>query len=165
MSSLLSGTEKTFYRNLIWTDLDELPIWNWNKIAETGDLLYLLKNQNKRKPVKGLVEAWESLQQQYLDEFGVDMNLLNRIKTMKKIIKLNVKFYETRDRSLLNLIAVEENRLKESQNVVSVKFTRLLIIVSSHMGFRIDPKQFTVIEWFHALKNMAASHGKADKGQ
>jgi hypothetical protein len=93
------------------------------------------------------------------------MALLNRVKTMKKIIKLNIKFYETRDRSILNLIAVEESRLKESQNVVSAKFYKLLIIVSSHIGFRIDPKQFTVIEWFHALKNMAASNGKADKGK
>lgn len=164
MSSLSSGIENNLYDDIIWTRIDEMPIWNWNQIAETGDLNFLFKNQAKKKKLSVLGQAWELLQQQYLDEFGVDTALITRIKTMKKIVKLNIKFYETRDNSILNFIEIEENRLKETKVQEKIKFYRLVIMVSSHIGFRIDPKQFTVVEWFHALKNMAA-HGKADSGQ
>jgi hypothetical protein len=165
MSSTLDGTLRPYYRDNLWLSIEDMPIWNWQKIVEENNLIYLFKNHKKKKLSNQLILVWEDLQQQYMDEFGIDESLLLRVKTMRKIISLNIKYFERKDRSLLNFIKIEENRLKEAQQYNGVKFYKTLDSVSSAKGFRINPKEFTVIEWGHALKNMATQqHGKDIKG-
>lgn len=165
MSSSSNGTETTSYAEILWTRIDEMPAWNWHMIIEESDLKYLFKSKSVNIRSDILNAVWENLQQQYMNEFGTDNSLINRIKTMRKLIGLNLKFCETGDRSLLNLIKVEEARLAASSNVQKMKFYKVLDVVSSHKGFRINPKEFTVIEWYYALKNMASQHGKNNSGQ
>jgi len=169
MSFLLDGLSRIFSRNeetrnelfysKIWTSIEDMPIWNWNKIIETGDLQYLYKEKNEGLTER-LFEVWNDLQDQHMQEFGVDDMLRIRLKTMKKIIKLNDKYIQTGDRSVLNLISVEEQRLEESKTKFDIRFYKVLDVVSNHKGFDVDPKTFTVIKWYHALNNM--SNGKTD---
>jgi len=142
-----------------------MPIWNWQKIVEEGNLIYLFKSPKKSDKVgTEFGEIWEALQQQHMDEFGIDDYLLNRMRIMRKIIGLNLRFCKTQDRSLFNIINIEQNRLKELSKANGVKFYKVLDHVSTYKHQRIDPKVFTVIEWGYALKNMAAQHGKDNKG-
>jgi len=161
---MLSGTKTTYYAGKIWDKIDEMPIWNWNKIVETNDLTYLFRNQTNQKPTSDFDDVWEDLQQQHIDEFGVDAALERRLKVIHKIIKLNLRFCETKDRSLFNIIKIEQHRLSEMSKGAVMKFYQMLDFVSSKKGFRIDPKQFTVVEWGYALKNIA-TNGKGDKGE
>ena len=166
MSSTSNGIAgKSYVLSTCWISIEEMPVWNWTKIFETGDLKYLFKQEKEVKESHFLRDLWIDLQQQHMNEFGVDTAMIARIKTMRKLINLNIKFYETRDRSLLNIIRIEEAKLNANSAEVNLRFYKVLDFVSSHKGFRINPKEFTVIEWYHALKNMAAQHGKNNKGQ
>lgn len=165
MSSSSNGILNISYADQIWTSIEDMPIWNWNKICETGDLIYLFKKHNKRKAAsKELEPVWMELQQQHMNEFGIDFALLVRIKTMRKVIKLNLKFYETRDRSLLNIIDIEKSRIEQSTANIKTRFYNVVNYVSKHMAFRVNPKEFSVVEWYHALKNMEKQHGEDNKG-
>lgn len=166
MSSTSNGIEIPSYLNeQCWVTIEEMPVWNWHKIIETGDLSYLFKREKDVKFSPKLASIWIDLQQQHMNEFGIDNALISRIKTMRKLVNLNLKFYETRDRSLLNLIKIEESRLDETNNGIKTRFYKVLDYVSSYKGFRINAKEYTVIEWYHALQNMSVKHGKDDKGQ
>lgn len=187
MSSSSDGTEKTYFLNrlwrgikmvvffkrrrtyqnslyidTIWNSIEEMPIWNWNKIIESGDLTYMYIDQNiKGFYSKRLMDTWMDLQEQHIREFGIDDLLRIRMKKMTKLIKLNIRYVQTRDRSLLNLIEIAEADLNATETHFDMRFHKVLDIVSTSKGFRINPKEYTVIEWYHALKNMAA-HGRND---
>mgnify|MGYP003671998552 FL=1 len=95
-----------------------------------------------------------------MNEFGVDGLVVQRMRYIKNIIQLNIKFVNTRDRSLLNLIKVEEAKLKASESTFKYRFYKVLDAVTTAKKFRVDPKEFTVIEWYHALKNMSNGNDK-----
>lgn len=143
------------FKQSVWSDIREMPIYYWQEIVEKGDLLNLYKPNKKGFATVRLHYIWIDLQQQHMDEFGVDPMLRARIRAIKKIIQLNIKYVETRDNSILNLIAIEEAKLDQTMTGHSIRFYKLLDLVSTHKGFRIDPKQFTVVEWYHALNNMS----------
>lgn len=164
MSSLSNGTLSTYYVDQLWVSIEDMPIWNWNKIVEEGSLKFLFKKYDKQVISQEVQDVWMDLQQQHVDEFGIDEALNIRMKNMRKVIALNLKFFETRDRSLLNLIAIEELRIEGATSNIKHRFTKVLNHVSKHMGFRINAKDFSVKEWYHALKDMEAAHGKDNKG-
>jgi hypothetical protein len=53
-----------------------MPIWNWNKIHETGDLKYLVITDNykdiEEQNNEEKADLWLDLYQQYIDEFGIN---------------------------------------------------------------------------------------------
>ena len=147
--------ENKMYYDQLWTSIETMPIWNWNKVIETGDLTFLFKDYENALTSERLKGVWMDLQQQHMTEFGVDQLVVQRMRYIKNIIQLNIKFVNTRDRSLLNLIKVEEAKLKASESTYTYRFYKVLDAVTTTKGFRVDPKEFTVIEWYHALKNMS----------
>ena len=76
---VLSNTTESYYLSI-----DELPIYNWNKIFETSDLDYLKKNNNKKVKEEFLVELWVKLQNEYLDEFGLESIFKQKLEIQKK---------------------------------------------------------------------------------
>ena len=136
----------------VYTSIEDLPIWNWNKIIEKQDLTFLYKSEGGY--TERLIPIWENIQQEHLDEFGYSDEMKSRERLMLKIIRLNCKFIETRNRVILNFIKVAQKKLELKDLVGNIKFGKLLMVVTKYMGFRIDPKQFTVYEWYHTLNSL-----------
>ena len=147
--------------NQRWSDLSKMPIYNWIKILETGDLNFMFKTKGKITERVG--EEWLDLQQQYTDEFGLDEQYKQKLRLMKQLNSLNLDFVITKDRSLLNVIRMVEIDIAASQNKKVIKFYEMVDHVEKHKGLNIDPYKTSVIKWYYSLKNM--SNGKADKGK
>lgn len=147
------------YQDRIWTDIETMPIWNWNKIIETNELApYMFKNGEGLYSNR-LLKFWLELQEQHIKEFGVDDLLRNRLMLMNRLIKLNMQYLKTKDRSLLNLIEITEKQLEESAETYNIRFYKVLDVLTTHKRMPIDPKTFPVVQWYHALKNMASNGG------
>lgn len=140
------------FKEDVYTSIEDLPIWNWNKIIQESDLTFLYKKEGTY--TDRLVPIWDEIQQQHLDEFGYSDDMKSRERIMLKIIRLNVKFIETRQRVLLNLIKVQLKKLELKDLAGNIKFGKLLTIVSKAMGFPINPKTYTVYEWYHTLNSL-----------
>ena len=67
----LIGTEKTYKGPNLWPDIEKMPIHNWIKICETGDLKWLFIT-GKGRVTNKTGDHWLVLQQQYIDEFSLD---------------------------------------------------------------------------------------------
>ena len=145
------------YKDRVWTSIETMPIWNWNKIVETGEMTPYMFKDGKGLYSERLLVFWLELQEQQLKEFGIDDLLRQRIRTMTKLINLNIKYLQTQDRNLLNFIEIEEKKLSETDDGYNIRFYKVVDMLTSHKKLSIDPYTFPVIQWYHALKNMAAN--------
>jgi len=156
------GFAKISSRHEVYSSIEEMPYWNWDKIVQTGDLKYIFKSC-KGRVTEDTYEKWVELQQQHLTEFGIDDTLANRNRIVKRLVDLNIKFIKTRERVLLNFIKIEEIKLKELE-VGHFKMYEILDIMTTHKSFDIDPKKYSVIKWFYTLKNIS-KNGKDSTGE
>lgn len=153
-SNSSSTTKKTSYLSKLWIDIEEMPIYNWIKILETSELKWLFI-LGKGRVVKRTSEHWLTLQQQYIDEFGLDETYKQRLRLMEQLKNLNIDFVITRDRFLLNLIKICEVDIKILSIGKAIKFYEMIDHVEKYKGFRIDPKKISVKSWYYSLKNMS----------
>ncbi len=79
---------------------------------------------------------------------------------MRKKALLELNFVKTRDRFKLTLIAAQEEKLKGmlNNNGNGMTIEQALIHLSKWLGFRIDTRKTTVVEYF----NLLAEYGKAN---
>src|SRR5690606_18513813 len=146
-----------------YSSIEEMPIYNWNKVFETGDLSYIFKD-GKGKITKDLSDLWDELQQQWMDEFGLEQEMEERIRIKRKLAEHKLDYIITQDRFILNFITIAEIEIEDLNKQKSTSFYQAKDIVEKYKGFRLDPKQITVIEWGYTLKNMAQNGSKTDQG-
>ncbi len=137
----------------LYDNIDNLPIKRWFKILATGDLKYLYVGQNG--PVnKRLSDMWLAIEQQYYDEFGVDVEFQIRIEWTKEKILLECEYVITEDRKLLSQIAILENELSDQGEEFTVKMYDTKDKIEQIRGYQIDLDKTTVIEWVYMVKNV-----------
>lgn len=156
---------------LTYKSIEVMPIWNWNKIHETGDLKYLIiaesykdiADQNNEETAA----LWIDLYQQYIDEFGVNDNYK---RYMQKKQQLNAKineYIQSGDKFKLNKINILEIDIKGMVDEKEPqKFGEVVAGVEKFFGFQIDPKVLTVEKYYNYLKYIESNvraHGQADK--
>lgn len=60
----------------IYNGIEELPIWNFKQIENTGNFVYMLKDWNYSKPFKFLFDIekeWEPISEYYITNMASDM--------------------------------------------------------------------------------------------
>lgn len=156
------GIKGTSFLSKVWGSIEEMPIYNWVKILETGDLKWLYIN--KGRVSQKAAAHWLNLQQEYINEFGLDESYKQQLRLMKKLKDLNLDFVINRDRSLLNVIRMTEIDLKTDNNKQAISFYQILDHVEKYKGFSIDPKKTSVMKWYYSLKNMS-NNGQENTGK
>ena len=94
-----------------YDSIENLPIWNWWKITETGELKYLVKDgDNKDYP---LLETWYDIHNEYLDNYARNDDFNNILRLKKKWIEKTSEFILTGDRFKLTEIDIINADLTE----------------------------------------------------
>lgn len=85
------------------------------------------------------------------------------LKTMRKKALLQLKYVETWERFKLTEIDIETERLKNmlTNNGDGMTIEESLIHLSKWLGYRLNVKETTVVEYFNILKQ----YGKDHKGR
>jgi len=154
--------EDNFLRT-VYTSIRELPVYYWNMISETGDLTLLYKDEGGLEA--RLVDLWEDLQQQHLDEFGISQQMISYERLLIKLAKLQIKYVlsSPRDRTLLIHIKIARNEIAQRNKIKAMKFGRLMVIVQKYLGFQINPRTYSTYDWYYTLKMIASENKKTDK--
>lgn len=145
----------------LYNSIDVLPIKVWHKILSTNDLdlLYIPIKSDDKKPSKkkkksvDLSELWLDIQQEFFDEFGVDVEFQIRINKMKKYIILMCEWIITNDRKLLNSINMLDLEMRMWGEQQTIKFYDLVSKVERMRKVPVDLDNCTVIRWYHILKD------------
>ena len=118
LNSIFSTTEKTYQ------SIEFLPIWNWYEILKTGDLKHLFISGKGRVNEKiGLL--WDSLQDEYIEVFGLDDKFIKRINLLKQKAILNYEFILTKDRFINTKLSILDADLDELNSGEAIGFYSL----------------------------------------
>lgn len=131
---------------MFYNSIHNLPILNYYRITEGGSL--------EDNGVKSS-DDWAKIEEEYFNDFGFGDRYFNILLLRIQIGKLKGKYYGGGDKSLKTLINVKEAELKRYNKGDTAKggsLTTTCASLSKFMGFRIDPKEVTVAEFYGYLK-------------
>jgi len=131
-----------------FNSIDELPIWNWRQVSETGDLTYLFKGkEGKVKPE--MYGLWLDLQQEYFDTYGISKGLQEVLKLQKQWILLRCDYLVNEDRfkkMQSDMIQIDMDDAKDGEGQMTTKDT--IIFLEEKLGRELDTKKISVRKYY-----------------
>ncbi len=152
----------------MYKSIEDLPIYNFHKIMITSDLSYLLKEKIKKKRLLKmhdiLENQWNLLYNEYLDHFGLSKNYKKIIDQETKVCMLLINRWLKDDRSIENIIEIEELKLKElnSSKKKKTTFEEDVAIIEKYRGIGMNAK-VTSVKMFYTYVKLLEEDGKANK--
>ena len=124
--------------------IDNLPIYNYNKILESGNFeLYGVKT----------IEDWENIEREFFNDIGYSEKYFEILRIKTSIVLKKAKYYQTGNVGLKAMIEVEKAKLKQTiGEVTGNDFDFMTAQLSKYMGFKVDVKTTTVREYYSYLK-------------
>ena len=130
-----------------YKSINDLPIYNYQRILEGGEFTEWGVDS---------LEDWLLIEEEFFNQIGFGEAYFNSLRSRVKIVQLKAKYYATGNSFLKTLIRAEESKLKgnkdEEGESKGGSFTDLVAGVSKKMGFRVDPKEVSVAEFYSFLK-------------
>lgn len=139
-----------------YSSIDDLPMYNWQKIHDTNELKYLFVNKQEIENNELLERRWSSIYDEYLEEFGLSKEYKDILKAKRKIANLQADYIIKGDRILLNFINIEKNALEsmyESTKKGS-SFRDSLVHLEKMQGIKINTKEITVADYYNYLRSI-----------
>lgn len=138
-----------------YNSLEDLPMWNWWKVRSNADLNFLKVDYNK--PTKAnLSELFAKLENEYLEKFGAGkeseqlLDLLKRKIVNQADLLMGKKWVSNH----IKVIDFQIEQLEKStKGQPQQSLEEISGILSKYMGFRVDPKIESVVE-FKAKLNL-----------
>lgn len=143
--------------NKYYESIEELPIFNWWNLQSTLDFSYLLKTKKKINLIQKIILSRQrkKLYADYIDRFGFGDKYMEMIEKKQRIAIMRIERALENDKSKETFIEIEEeellNMVIEAQGE-SLNLYESSAIIGRVLGFRIDVKECTVVEFFHYMK-------------
>lgn len=141
-----------------WQSIDELPIYYYYKLVETGELEYLLKEPlegkyNQDHVKSQLFLAWEKIELEFYDMMVLDADYVNELKKQlrERTKRLNAllkpdAFYKT-------LWEIEKVKKEQKSNSRSDYYDTIAAL-NKYLKFAVDDKKLSVRMYFKHLQMM-----------
>ena len=130
-----------------------------------NNLSFLKKDSINKPPSKvlidieqgegeSLISAYEEINDQIIEEFGVDESFLAHKKTQEEIAKLKLDFIISGNKMKRTAWRLKELDIKEPGEEVEMTLSREISIVSKNLGVGIiDIKGYTIFQYLTAKKH------------
>ena len=139
-----------------FNSIEELPIWNWWKVSETGNFIYLKKldyYDSEDYSLEGY-ELWLKLQNEYIEEFGIDENFQKILRLKKKWIEKRTKYVTEGDRFALMESEIVELDLQEYEQIgQKMDKDSTIITLEEKLGRNIDERRLSVKKYYKYIKH------------
>ena len=143
----------------MYDSIENLPVYNFNKINETGDLKYLLKGSLKVPQTK-LEKCWIKIYDEFLTEFGLSEKFSQWLEKQKQIVAHIYNAYVEGKRHEINFVRLKEMQAEELMKGDEQKIGEVAAMISEYMHFPIDIRTITVYQFYHYLNRI---NGRASK--
>jgi hypothetical protein len=154
-----------FRKALFYTSIDELPIYNWWKIHESGDMLQLIKSKGKATNAK-LAEVWSRLYDEFIDTFGINEDFRQYLELKREIEILKIDLIVDGDGSIQTFIEIKEFEMSQVFNKeTKTNYNEVKVYVEKYMGFRLDVKTTSTRDYYTYLKAIEKEAKKSVKQQ
>ncbi len=157
------------FRPYLYTSIDELPIYNWWQVHETGDINYLMidnKFGNTPQVIDYCTDLWDDLKQQQLDYVGVSQEYSRYLKLVADLALAKLQYAISNDNWDLFKLELVQSELDELKAIPQEDSAETKAIIEKHWlnGQRLDPKKTTVKEYYSYIKSLQnlSTHGKSN---
>ena len=142
-------------------NIEELPIWNYTKVNETGDLRYLLCLDDyydlpNVSDLKQFETLWEDIRYQIIDEFGFSHLEQLILQKDKEIEQLKIKLILKKDKKLLTKLKIRQKELvsmlKSNKSEKKQSFEEQVVYLESYFKIPIDIKKMSVKRYFTYIR-------------
>ena len=99
----------------IYSDIEQLPLFNYVQIIQNLDYKYLLfdiETKITAEIADKIQESWENINTQIIDYMGVPEQMQELLRLKKSIALLRVQKIKTDDNSLESIIEIKEKELQ-----------------------------------------------------
>ncbi len=144
-----------------YSSITDLPIYNFDVMCKTGDVSYLLKTGTDEFPdTVDEIALWSDIYNEFIDCFGLSDSFKKYMKLRQKATKLykealvDGKRHKITFAKLADLQAIDA--IKESD---TGDLSRTSATLSKYYGFRINPMEITVKEYYSYIYQAQAENG------
>ncbi len=137
---------------MYYTTIEDLPVYNWNKIIEEQKYNYILLNPSEKKfDVNKCKNQFALLYEEFIDVFGINEQLRGIIELQNEITiyKIDIALGE---KSLEALLKLTETKLKKKLEKKESKGNLTKVYIEKFLGFRLNEKEVTVYEYYNYIK-------------
>lgn len=155
-----------------YPSIEVCPIWNFNKVTETGDPRYLFVMDDYyslpefTKPQKKKAhELWDKLFDEYLKSFGLSEHSFKILQWEVKIAKLKYEMIVESDWGMSAAIKIEESKMRTqvaSENKST--FEETVAYLEQHRKISIDAFKCPT-KMFYTYVNMMNGDAKKTKAK
>ena len=140
-----------------YTDIDILPVWNYNKVKETNEYRYLLKLEDYLELPKidfDLSKIWEDINFQIIDTFGIGQKELMILHKIRDIHVMKIDFVLNQKRDLITRLKILQKQLEQLQKTDDKKqnFEEQVAILESHFKIPFDTFKMSIKRYFSYIK-------------
>ena len=138
-------------------------MWNFRKVISTGDTRYLfiLDNYFKLPEEYPNPELWEDLFWEYIDKKGIDFNFKLRLELKAKLAILQSEELCEGKKNGVQIMLTERKLDELNKSVKKGNDIENDAVLSKYLGFLIDPKKTTVLQYIGFEKLLKESNEKA----
>ena len=134
-------------KGLKYDSIDNMPVAIFSKIMRTGDLSIIGEGSKA-----ALEKAWIAIFDQYLEAFG-----LGDYEQYLKLQQEAVRYYEKAYcQGQMHMVTIAELKEREAELMLSVNdslsLDKAAAVVSKFMGFRVNPNEISVKEFYTYLQ-------------
>jgi len=131
-----------------YDSIDTMPTFNYLKVVDEDNITFMIK----KKGLFGNHErAFENIQRQLVDRFGLSESFIEIIELQKEIIALKCEVAISGDKFNNTFIRIHEEELKQKLEQKSLKSNELKILIEKWIGFKLNLHELSVSEWFSYL--------------
>ena len=154
-----------YYHPKCHRSIDTLPIYYWQKIHENGNLSYLMISKTIHIEVKEprfiqkylLSIVWRKMYDEMISRFGFSEEFLEVFRKEKEITIMKANMIIKNDmtkKTFIEIAEIELDGLMEQIDRFSgnITFDESIAMLSSHIGFRLNPYECTTAEYFGHMK-------------
>ena len=136
--------------------IDTMPIYNYLKVVE-GNLQFMVM---KRGIFGDVEKAFENIQRQLVDRFGISENYAQMLELRREICELKCDVAITGDRFQNTFIAIKEYELETLNKIKGSTTDEIKVILEKWLNRRLPLKEISVSEWFGYLKQFSQEQSK-----
>jgi hypothetical protein len=137
---------------MYYTTIEDLPVYNWNKIIEAQKYNYILLNHlQKDYNVNECKNQFAVLYEEFIDTFGINEQLRGIIELQNEITIYKIDI-ALGSKSLEALLKLTQSKLKKKLEKKESKGNLTKVYIEKFLGFRLNEKEVTVYEYYNYIK-------------
>lgn len=147
------------WRAKYYDNIDTMPAYNYFQMVD-GNLSYLVK---KRGFFGNIVDAYDNIQRQIVDRFGISETFSEILELQREICELKCEIAITGDRFNNTFIKIKEAELERLVEIKSLSNDELKIILEKWLGFKLNLHKISVVEWYTYIKTYSQQQPKTQE--